>query len=396
MSRKQTVRSRPGKKAEIERKRDERASKRAFAKERKNRGGEAEEDAREFLSFANQLQALGLRLREVPGDGNCLFRALGDQLEGHSRHHLKHQETAHYMVQHRHDFEPFVEDDVPFDRHALQIRGSEQVGARELHIAYRYGEHYDSVRRINDNTEAPANLQTEVTPPPLTNAPPPGGYGEDKRIDQIASHGFANVGAAIRPVCASSLLAVAARKTLSKNDANDRRTGKPRPAAAGERQGGAVQRVQSATGCEDVQLILQSLEAESYNIQSTIQVILQIEELRHVADEASEQHAPAHTPASRDAEEREQPQRRSGAGKPEEGSAPDNRGAQDENKDNRNPKVSNKARKEQQRLEKKRRQEARHRQRLQEQRAGDADNNRPPNADPDDVTVVKAFAALSI
>ncbi|KAM9319530.1 RH-like protein [Gastrophryne carolinensis] len=37
-------------------------------------------------------------------------------------------------------------------------------------------------------------------------------HGEDKRIDQMASHGFANVGAAIRPVCASSLLAVAARK----------------------------------------------------------------------------------------------------------------------------------------------------------------------------------------
>lgn len=34
---------------------------------------------------------------------------------------------------------------------------------RELHIAYRYGEHYDSVRRINDNSEAPAHLQTDVS-----------------------------------------------------------------------------------------------------------------------------------------------------------------------------------------------------------------------------------------
>jgi hypothetical protein len=51
-------------------------------------------------------------------DSNCLFRALGDQLEGHSRNHLKHrQETVDYMIKQREDFEPFVEDDVPFDKH---------------------------------------------------------------------------------------------------------------------------------------------------------------------------------------------------------------------------------------------------------------------------------------
>lgn len=46
---------------------------------------------------------------------------------------------------------------------STQIRGSDKANARELHIAYRYGEHYDSVRSVHDNTEAPAQLQTEVT-----------------------------------------------------------------------------------------------------------------------------------------------------------------------------------------------------------------------------------------
>lgn len=122
MSRKQAARSRPGsggRRAEAERKRDERAARRALAKERRNRpepGGSGCEE--EFVSFANQLQALGLKLREVPGDGNCLFRALGDQLEGHSRNHLKHrQETVDYMIRQREDFEPFVEDDIPFEKH---------------------------------------------------------------------------------------------------------------------------------------------------------------------------------------------------------------------------------------------------------------------------------------
>lgn len=49
---------------------------------------------------------------------NCLFRALGDQLEGHSRNHLQHrQETVDYMIKQREDFEPFVEDDIPFEKH---------------------------------------------------------------------------------------------------------------------------------------------------------------------------------------------------------------------------------------------------------------------------------------
>uniref|UniRef100_A0A3P9JR07 OTU domain-containing protein 3 n=1 Tax=Oryzias latipes TaxID=8090 RepID=A0A3P9JR07_ORYLA len=197
MSRKQTAKPvRSNKKVELERKRDERAARRAFVKDRKNRPQDADEGA-EFVSFSNQLQALGLKLREVPGDGNCLFRALGDQLQGHSRDHLRlRQETVHYMTSHRQDFEPFVEDDVPFVQHLSnlsqpgtfagndaivafarsqqvkvvihqlntplwEINGSEKQGCRELHIAYRYGDHYDSVRRLGDNSESPAQLRIE-------------------------------------------------------------------------------------------------------------------------------------------------------------------------------------------------------------------------------------------
>ncbi|XP_059189968.1 OTU domain-containing protein 3 [Centropristis striata] len=197
MSRKQTPKPvRSNKKSELERKRDERAARRAIVKDRKNRPQDGDEGA-EFVSFSNQLQALGLKLREVPGDGNCLFRALGDQLEGHSRGHLRlRQETVQYMMSHRQDFEPFVEDDVPFAQHLSnlsqpgtfagndaivafarsqqvkvvihqlntplwEINGAEKQACRELHIAYRYGDHYDSVRRTGDNSESPAQLRIE-------------------------------------------------------------------------------------------------------------------------------------------------------------------------------------------------------------------------------------------
>ncbi len=45
---------------------------------------------------------------------------------------------------------------------SLQINGAEKQVCRELHIAYRYGDHYDSVRRTGDNSESPAQLRIEV------------------------------------------------------------------------------------------------------------------------------------------------------------------------------------------------------------------------------------------
>lgn len=152
-------------------------------------------DNKDFTSFQEQLQALGLELRDVPGDGNCLFRALGDQLDGHSHNHLTHRrDVCEYMLKHREDFEPFIEDEVPFQRyidnlsqsgtyagndaivafarlhevviviHQLNsplwnIKGTEQPNARQLHIAYHNGVHYSSVRKIGEDSQLPANIR---------------------------------------------------------------------------------------------------------------------------------------------------------------------------------------------------------------------------------------------
>ncbi|XP_026576627.1 mitochondrial ubiquitin ligase activator of NFKB 1 isoform X1 [Pseudonaja textilis] len=279
MSRKQAARTRPGK-AEVERKRDERAARRALARERRNRAqGEGEHGGG---GLNEQLRALGLRLREVPGDGNCLFRALGDQLEGHSRNHLKHrQDTVAYMIQQRPDFEPFVEDDVPFEKHTAnlaqpgtfagndaivafarnnqvnivihqqnaplwQIHGTDKSNARELHIAYRYGEHYDSVRKINDNSAAPAWLQMEM-------------LCQNESPNQEA------------------LQAKGERQPQPKEESQDE-------------MDDALQKVHNATGCSDVGLIAQVLEAEGYSIESTIFALFQmkdLENLRTTMDSAS-------------------------------------------------------------------------------------------------------------
>ncbi|KAF7657283.1 hypothetical protein LDENG_00029100 [Lucifuga dentata] len=353
MSRKQMAKPiRSNKKSELERKRDERAVRRAIVKDRKNRPQDGDEGA-EFVSFSNQLQALGLKLREVPGDGNCLFRALGDQLEGHSRGHLQlRQETVQYMMSHRHDFEPFVEDDVPFAQHLSnlsqpgtfagndaivafarsqqvkvvihqlntplwEINGAEKQVCRELHIAYRYGDHYDSVRRTGDNSETPAQLRIE-------------------------------------------------------NLENSR--GQQREFGDGQRD---RQKNPSPTALEEDSVILSSIK--NRGIQGDEENLLQLSAATINADwlvgsmlgQCTSGPCSACRAAATDCSEQKQPAEGSNIQK---------------------PKVSNKQRKEQQRLEKKKRQEERHRQKFLQSK-GNQDQNQNL---PDTVTLVPALNTLSI
>lgn len=144
--------------------------------------------------FSAQLAALGLRIVHVTADGNCLFRAIADQLEGDEEEYTKYRQmVVEYIMNHREDFEPFVEDDVPFDEYCrsmqedgtwaghmeLQaaslvtqtnicihrhmsprwhIRNFNRIGTRTLHLSYHDGEHYNSIRLQNDESLGPAQL----------------------------------------------------------------------------------------------------------------------------------------------------------------------------------------------------------------------------------------------
>ncbi|XP_054904582.1 OTU domain-containing protein 3 [Poeciliopsis prolifica] len=358
MSRKQTAKPvKSNKKGELERKRDERAARRAIAKDRKNRPQD-NDDGAEYVSFSKQLQALGLKLREVPGDGNCLFRALGDQLEGHSRGHLRlRQETVQYMMSHRQDFEPFVEDDVPFPQHLSnlaqsgtfagndaivafarsqqvkvvihqlnaplwEINGVEKQACRELHIAYRYGDHYDSVRRVGDNSESPAQLHIET----LQN-----------------SHSQQRVF----------------------GDGQRERQKKPLP-----------------TVCEEENVILSSIK--NRGIQGDEENLLQLSaatiNAEWLAGSPLGQLCQGKCTSGSCSTCRAEATDCSEHNKPGEGS------------DVQKPKLSNKQRKEQQRLEKKKRQEERHRQKFLQSKGGQDQNQNLPDA----VTLVPALNTLSI
>ncbi|XP_035827306.1 OTU domain-containing protein 3 [Aplysia californica] len=182
-------------------KQEERAIREAHRKEVKLDSYLADDE--NFPSFKIQLAKMALQLRDIPADGNCLFRALGDQLEGHCRNHFRHRtDVVNFMRNHRLDFEPFVEDDVTFDDHMRNLQrlgthaGNDAIVAfaklhgvnvvihqlngkpllisgppnnsdliRQLHIAYHNGDHYSSVRRLDDNTESPAHIRLQDSGP---------------------------------------------------------------------------------------------------------------------------------------------------------------------------------------------------------------------------------------
>ena len=48
----------------------------------------------DLLDFKVKYQALGLRIKEMEADGNCLYRAVCDMLEGSPDNHAYYREQA--------------------------------------------------------------------------------------------------------------------------------------------------------------------------------------------------------------------------------------------------------------------------------------------------------------
>lgn len=86
------------------------------------------------------------------GDGNCLFRALSDQLHGSESYHLSlRQDICNWVEAHRQRYEPFVEDERGFDIHLECMRQQGEltlVGISSFVVSYllypaTYGGHME-------------------------------------------------------------------------------------------------------------------------------------------------------------------------------------------------------------------------------------------------------------
>ncbi|TFK27237.1 hypothetical protein FA15DRAFT_666530 [Coprinopsis marcescibilis] len=79
--------------------------------------------------LTSQLRALGLYAANILGDGNCLFRALSDQLFGSpSKHAQLRQDICDFIVKHKSRYEPFVEDERGLDVHIRCMRENGTYG----------------------------------------------------------------------------------------------------------------------------------------------------------------------------------------------------------------------------------------------------------------------------
>lgn len=75
------------------------------------------------IELEAQLKTLGLRVHTTLGDGNCLFRALSDQLYGTEAHHLTlRADITAWMAKYKDRYEGFVEDDRSFEDHLRCMR----------------------------------------------------------------------------------------------------------------------------------------------------------------------------------------------------------------------------------------------------------------------------------
>jgi OTU domain-containing protein 3 len=144
----------------------------------------------DYFRLSLHLRQFGLKIRDIQGDGNCMFRAVSDQMTGTQElHEVYRVQAVDFIRTHRDDFQPFIEDDEPFEGYLsrmsrlgtwggnLELQALSLVlevnisifmmGApvweiqniprgRSISLSYHEGEHYNSVRRATDDTDEPA------------------------------------------------------------------------------------------------------------------------------------------------------------------------------------------------------------------------------------------------
>ena len=100
----------------------------AYRKKKNRRKDEIDEE------FVKDLEKLGYFIREVGGDGNCLFRSVSDQMDNTEKNHKLYREICiDYMKKNQDEFAPFIEDDETYDKY-LERMGEDGEWGGNLEI----------------------------------------------------------------------------------------------------------------------------------------------------------------------------------------------------------------------------------------------------------------------
>ncbi|WWC66392.1 uncharacterized protein I206_100294 [Kwoniella pini CBS 10737] len=137
-----------------------------------------EEIAIEEAAVKAEINRLGLMLRDVKGDGNCLFRVLSDQgFGGEKKHNEIRRLVCDYLETHKDVMEgfvvPFMKDGEGYEGYVTRMRQLKQFGSHiEIQAAARVFKR--NIRVVMSTTSFTIPWQTEATTcrePPETPSP---------------------------------------------------------------------------------------------------------------------------------------------------------------------------------------------------------------------------------
>ena len=154
-------------------------------KKDKNRKNRRKDDD---MEFKEELKKLGYYIREVRGDGNCLFRSVAEQIDEDQNNFEKYRKiTTDYMEENKKSFQPFIEDDQTIDEYINAMKEDKEWGGnleiyalsmalhanfyvyihnhpmyvvksfddpkKNIMLTYHDGKHYNSLRKLEERKE---------------------------------------------------------------------------------------------------------------------------------------------------------------------------------------------------------------------------------------------------
>ena len=154
----------------------------AYRKKKNRKKDEIDEE------FIKDLEKLGYFIREVGGDGNCLFRSVSDQMDNNQNNYKLYREMCiNYMKENKDEFIPFIEDDEPYDKyisrmeedgewggnleiyalskvlnanfyiyihkHPMYIVNNFEKPKKNILLTYHEGKHYNSLRKLEEKNK---------------------------------------------------------------------------------------------------------------------------------------------------------------------------------------------------------------------------------------------------
>ncbi len=218
------------------------------------------------MRFEAQLKLLGLRIVDMTGDGNCLFRSVCDQMEGSADAHVKtRRECVAFLKQFADEFRPFLDtEEQTFEDYCKEMSEDGEWGGNAELQAMSLG------YRVNIVIHQLDKPRWEVVNWPLT-----------QKTIHLSYHNGEHY-SSVRPREGHKLPSVSEAKPaearLPGNNNNNNNDNNAPLVETPENVSAEVGLVMAATDCADVEMVKQTLVEHLYDVQAAIDYIVLLQQ----------------------------------------------------------------------------------------------------------------------